>query len=86
MIFALITAINKTLPAQKLVIESTQTANASTNTIWYQVSPIDGSTCGVLLSVQKLKNKLQMAARYVHIQRFTRGYSSTKTKHERKRK
>ena len=35
-------------------------------------------SCGVLLSVQKLKNKLQLAARYVHNRGFTRGYSPSK--------
>jgi len=37
---------------------------------------VDHWSCGVLLSVQKLENKLHMAARSVHNQGSTRGYSS----------
>jgi hypothetical protein len=43
-------------------------------------------SCGVLLSVHKLKKKLQMAARYVYIQGFTRGYFSGSKDQTRKKK
>jgi len=62
------------------VIESTQTANAPANITQYQVSPTDGRSLVMWCSVisEKLKNELQLAARYVHNRGFTRGYSPSK--------
>jgi hypothetical protein len=42
-------------------------------------------SCGVLLSAQKLKNKLPMAGRYVYIQGFARGYFSGSKDQTRKK-